>query len=307
MHSRTAALTAVFLTTAAWATPATDGLSDVTAGEPVTTYNLAIIPLETHRPPPYDDYAVLEEATAAKTVRIQEMGQGGEVNSLTVANRGPLPLYLLGGEVVLGGQQDRMLQSDTVVEAGKRHVVPVMCVEHGRWNGNDLTFRSSGEVAHPDLRRLASFEGQGAVWNEVARKSQATGVHSDTGTFRRVLQDNRTRERIRRYVDELEEKLPPSEHRAGFAVAINGELVTVDVFDSPKLLAKLERKLLSSYVLAALERQAMPESVVRAKLGRIGTKQVQDFIAPPTGLEAKSAGRVYQSKGKAVHSASFAK
>ena len=70
-----------------------------------------------------------------------------------------------------------------------------------------------------------------------------------------MLQDAKLRERIGQYLDELQAKLPRDERMAGLAVAINGELEVVDVFDSPKLYGKLERKLLASYVLAALEKQ----------------------------------------------------
>jgi hypothetical protein len=119
------------------------------------------------------------------------------------------------------------LQSVTghvVLDPSERRRIPVVCVEQGRWNGQDLTFQPGIAVAHPDLRRAALFSEQGAVWGEVARKSQVSGVSSPTGTYRRVLQDSKLRERIGQYLDELQAKLPRDGRMAGLAVAINGEL-----------------------------------------------------------------------------------
>src|SRR5208283_4495201 len=119
----------------------------------------------------------------------------------------------------------------------------------------------------------------------------------------------------------------------GLAVAINGNVAMVDVFDSPRLYAKLERKLLASYVLAALERQ--PGSAAKAKAydekARALKKANVDSLLKPDAsaavaadndsasqqavqaypkqaksyVEAKSAGKVFVRKGKVVHGSYF--
>ncbi|HEY3449555.1 MAG TPA: DUF6569 family protein [Myxococcales bacterium] len=263
-------------------------------GEPVIAHNIAVVPLFTKKAPPYDEYVVLEEAQTAKSVKVSET-KGEEVDKLVVRNRDTdkRPLYLLGGEVVLGGKQDRMVVNDTVVDPAATKVLEVRCVEQGRWQGADLTFHSSEAVAHPDLRKAALFKGQGDVWNEVARKSGASQVSSATGTYRRVLQDKAVRERIKSYLDELQSRIPKSEKLIGLAVAINGNLELVDVFDSPRLYAKLERKLLASYVLAALERQ--PGSVAKArayeaKARKLGKAHVDTLIRGTGSGSADGSG-----------------
>ena len=296
-------------------------------GEPVVAHNIAVVPLYTKKAAPYDEYVVLEEAQQQKTVKVAET-KGGQVDRLVVKNNDTdkRPLYLLGGEVVLGGKQDRMVVSDTVVEAKVTREIEVRCVEQGRWEGADLAFHSSEAVAHPDLRKAALFKGQGDVWSEVARKSAASNVSSSTGTYRRVLQDGPVRERIKSYLDELQQKIPHNERLTGLAVIINGNLEMVDVFDSPKLYAKLERKLLASYVLSALERQ--PGSIAKAKAYEkkakaIGKSNVDTLLkgsteavaddnegapqARSTHYEAKSGpkGKVFTHKGKAVHGTFF--
>ncbi|HZI11000.1 MAG TPA: DUF6569 family protein [Myxococcus sp.] len=284
-------------------------LGDYEAGEPVLAYNLAVVPLHTRKGPPYDDYTVLEEAQAAKKVSIRELDGDGTVEELRVHNRDERPLYLVGGELLLGGKQDRMVSSDVVLEPGQRRKVPVFCVEQGRWNGQSLAFEPGLAVAHPDLRRAALFAEQGTVWGEVARKSQVSGVSSPTGTYRRVFQDAAVRQRIGQYLDEIQSKLPRGERLAGVAVAINGDLEVVDVFDSPKLYAKLERKLLASYVLAALEKQpghARDEERGRAKARGLKKEHIDEFVGTGVG-GAGTEKKMFRSGGKAVHGTFFGK
>jgi hypothetical protein len=329
-------LTAVLVSSSAAAQSNGFAADDLEVGEPILVHNLAVVPLFTRRAAPYDEYIVLEEAQAIKAVRVAET-QGGQVDRLIVKNRDTdkRPLYLLGGEVVLGGKQDRMVVNDTIIDPGKTRELEVRCVEAGRWQGADLTFHSSESVAHPDLRKAALFKSQGDVWNEVARKSAASNVASSTGTYRRVLQDEAVRTRIKSYLDELQAKIPHGERLTGLAVAINGNLEMVDVFDSPKLYAKLERKLLASYVLAALERQ--PGSIAKAqqydakaralKKGNVDTllkgsesqavaadtdiasKNAVDLStrnAKPGRVEAKTgASKIFLRQGKAVHGTYF--
>lgn len=307
-------------------------------GEPVLSHNLAVVPLFTKKAAPYDEYIVLEEGQATKAVKVAET-KGGQVDRLVVKNQDTdkRPLYLLGGEVVLGGKQDRMVVNDTVIDPASTKEIEVRCVEQGRWDGADLTFHSSEAVAHPDLRKAALFKSQGDVWSEVARKSNASQVSSTTGTYRRVLQDKAVRDRIKSYLDELQAKIPKSEKLTGLAVAINGEVELVDVFDSPRLYAKLERKLLASYVLAALEKQ--PGSIAKAKAydakarkigkanvdkllkgedtsqaanqaaGGVGSNGLGGISTGPRGtgrLESKTGpSKIFTHKGKAVHGTYF--
>lgn len=306
----TAALLSVVATTASAQEPGFDS-RDFDFGNPVLAYNLAVVPLYTRKAPPYDDYTVLEEAQAAKKVVIRELAEQ-QVDKLQVRNRDSRPLYLLGGEVVLGGQQDRMVVSDTVVDPAKLKQIDVRCVEAGRWNGADLSFHASQAIAHPELRRLALFSDQTNVWSEVARKSASANVSSSTGTYRRVLQDAAVRKRIAGYLDEIQGQLGRTDRLAGLAVAINGEMEVVDLFDSPPLYSKLERKLLASYVLAALEKQPGSEAKrkeIETRSKSLKKKDLEDFMGgtqqAPSTAKSGSVNKVFRHNGKAVHGTYF--
>lgn len=61
-----------------------------------------------------------------------------DVNRLLVVNRADKPLYLMPGEILLGGDQDRTIGQELVIAPSPEPVpVEVFCVEHGRWGRRD--------------------------------------------------------------------------------------------------------------------------------------------------------------------------
>src|SRR5205823_4196418 len=129
------------------------------------------------------EYLTLRAGLERKEVRVEELGGGGSVNTLRVTNQSRRPLLLLGGEIVLGGQQDRVISRDTVLAPGQSAEVAVFCVEHGRWSGG-RSFTTAGGLAEGNLRARARYgKNQSAVWDQVARKNKALGAESDTGTY----------------------------------------------------------------------------------------------------------------------------
>ena len=59
-----------------------------------------------------------------------------DVNQLALLNRSGKPLYLMPGEIIVGGRQDRTIAQEYVIPPGNKPVtIEVFCVEHGRWAG----------------------------------------------------------------------------------------------------------------------------------------------------------------------------
>jgi hypothetical protein len=93
-------------------------------------------------------------------------GGNNEVNRLMVLNKSGRPLYLMPGEIIVGGYQDRTIGQELVIEPGDEPVpINVFCVEHGRWNN----------------REVAAFGGQieGATTLPLLRDSVAVAENGD--------------------------------------------------------------------------------------------------------------------------------
>ena len=254
---------------ASWSLPrlvASGGLGDGLFTLPaVSRGSLALVPIATTEPSD-QDYLVLDDALAEGMVEISERGP---VNSLTIANRSDRPLFLLAGEVIIGGKQDRIIGKNTIIAARTTEELPVFCVEHGRWGGQQGTFTTANALAHSTLRQKASFEGQGDVWKEVAAKNAKRKTSNATDTYRQTAAQQHGDAELTAWDADLDAQLRaiPEELRpkvVGYAVALGGEVVALDVFESPRLFARLDRKLRRSYYAEAIDAPPADGAVARA-------------------------------------------
>jgi hypothetical protein len=247
-------------------------------GEPIRYHNLSLVPVGTSRQGPFQSYTLLEEGLKARTLAVRELnGKSGEaqVEAVEVRNKGREPVYLLGGEMILGGKQDRIISNDTVVPpSGKWTRVSVFCVEQGRWRGQNMRFQSGSALAHVALRKAAMSGDQSKVWAEVARKNLKHHSQSSTSTYRRTIQNDKVRAKLAPYRAQIAKMLPRNLKLAGVVFAINGDIRVADLFGNPLLFDKLQDKLLSAYILEALGEQvnrnapALTKGAAKSWLGK---------------------------------------
>ena len=238
----------------------TTGAGDVRIGSPVAHGNLTVFALylSSHEDVK-EDFITLEQALGKKQVQVKEQGSGGTVNSVEIENGGERPLYILAGQVIVGGKQDRVITQDTIVPPGQKIQVEVCCVEHGRWSPRqgrgpgfqDFTAALSANT-QSNIRQLAQAKGkeaQGEVWKEVDEAGVRLQAQSATQTYKQVV------EKTEKNVNEFFAAFKSFEKDVkicGFVACINGEVETCDLFASPKLLALFRESLLRGYALDAL-------------------------------------------------------
>lgn len=253
--------------------------------DPIRVESLSVTPIiATGALPKTEDLLVLDEAMAKKLVKIKEI-EDGQVNSLTLTNTADHPLFVLAGEVIIGGKQDRIIGRNTIIPPKKTLDVPVFCVEHGRWEGETKEFTTAKALAHGRLRGQASYASQQAVWNEVADKNEKRKTKTSTDTYRKVAAEqadgamSKWETKVNASLDKL--SADDRAHLVGFAVAINGDIATVDVFQSPALLAKLQGKLVRSYITDAVDVDA------KADVKPPTSAQVEAFVADAEKAKAE--------------------
>jgi hypothetical protein len=201
-------------------------------------------------------YLTLTEGLQRRQVAVQELKGGGQVNRVSVANLSDKPLLLLGGEIILGGQQDRVLGKDTIIPPHAEAQVQVFCVEHGRWAGK-RDFGQAGGLADGKVRMRAKYRNdQRQVWAEVSKKNAALGAQNSTDTYRRVAAGAEGQRAVKPYREHIARelgRLPDAKRLVGFIAAVNGRIVSVDVFSSPTLFAAYRERLLDSIILSAAD------------------------------------------------------
>lgn len=267
--------------------------NEIAFGAPIKFHNISIVPVTTKKMGNHQRYTLLEQGLAKKSLKVRELaGNSNEaqVEHVEVRNTGTEPVYLLGGEMILGGKQDRIIASDTVIAPGRKWVkVGVFCVEQGRWRGQNMKFKGGGAMADVSVRRAAMKGSQSAVWNEVAKKNVLHGTQSSTQTYRRTIQNADVRKKIKPYIRQLKARLPKDERLAGLVFGINGKIHVADIFGNPVLFHDLSDKLLSAYVLEALGHQ------VNRRARPVSSDAAKSFI----GKGRKSKARHIRKSGRA--------
>lgn len=262
--------------------------SDILVGRPVNHRNLVVFPLYLRKAADVkEDYATLEEALSKQQFQVSEKDQEGEVNCVEVSNNSDKPVYILAGQVITGGKQDRVITKDTIIPPGGKKQVEVCCVEQGRWSPHSgeagTSLKGYNYVnAQGSIKMLAQSKGQhaqGEVWKEVAKTAEKMDAETVSQTYNAVLK--KTGASIDKYHEALK-SFEKDKVICGFIACVNGKVVTCDLFAAPKLLAKFRDSLLRSYALDALyagEEKDAPKT---------GLEAVKKFLAEMLEAQKKS-------------------
>ena len=88
------------------------------------------------------EYLLLDEALSENLMEIVELDSDGSVPELKVVNKSPKMILILDGEELVGAKQNRIVNTTILVQRNSTLVIPVSCVEHGRWSYDSPTFHS---------------------------------------------------------------------------------------------------------------------------------------------------------------------
>lgn len=115
------------------------------------------------------DYLTLEEALAEGCMRITELSEGGSVPELRLFNDSPRAVLIVEGEELSGAKQNRVVNATFLVPGKTQLVIPVSCVEQGRWSYKGRSLHSGGKVMHASLRRAHQRAVGERIWHESQR------------------------------------------------------------------------------------------------------------------------------------------
>jgi hypothetical protein len=151
----------------------TPPVADYTMSGPYTHKNLTIFLLHGAGQSQSRAPLTLQEAMKRKLVVVRETG---DVNRLTIQNRSNQDVFVQAGDIVKGGQQDRVLALDLIVPPKSGRIpIDAFCVEQGRWSrrGNEAVTAFSASdngLASKDLKIAAKArKSQGDVWANVGK------------------------------------------------------------------------------------------------------------------------------------------
>jgi hypothetical protein len=262
-------------------------IDGINIGNAQSYRNLAVFPLVSDYVLDLD-YLTLDEALDKDAVDVVELDQDGSVPELKVVNKSEAMILILDGEELVGAKQNRIVNT-TILIAGKDTVViPVSCVEQGRWSYDSKKFRSQKRVMSPRMRAGKSEQvrfslelsgdftaDQSTIWNDISEKALRMDAQSPSSAMSAIYK--KKGQSIKDYTQHFS----LSGSQIGAVFMINGQVVGMDCFGKPETFEKVFEKLVESYALDAID---TPESKKDTKIER---DQATKFVHSPTTCKAE--------------------
>ncbi len=303
-------------------------IEGVRQGEPLRSGALTLIPLmaASEQVKRQTGYLPLEKALQLKLLAITEQAQA-RVPELLATSVADVPVVLVGGEQVIGGLQNRVLNTTILIAALSKLQIPVTCVEAGRWHEQSARYDRSGgsddedraaerlamrefaadEAAYTTLRKqhmthvtqsLSSGAGfhsdQGAVWGEVAQRMAMSKSHSVSGAMQALYKTPERAQKLKATVEELRRP----EGALGFVALLGPEVLGAELFSDETLADAYWQKLARSYAVEALDADVRSAADQSASSGAGEGRLLEEALAatiqvhpsPGLGVDARLAG-----------------
>jgi hypothetical protein len=239
------------------------------------------------------------------------VNETGSVNQLSIENLATdEELYVQSGDIVKGGNQDRTLPYDAVVEPKSGPVaIDSFCVEHGRWSKRGAESSGSFSISSDNMKQVA-YSGeasQAEVWRNVAltqdRLSKKLGdsvkAEASKSSLQLTLETSAVRSALTSYLQALGPTPDGRDDVIGYVAVINGQFHSADVYASRSLFLKLWPKLLQgtaveAFIEADAGRKFDPagEDAVRAVLTQAESgKPRSEAVTKRTYVQLREAGK----------------
>ena len=213
-----------------------------------THKNVAVIPIKT--PINHNvDLLTLKKGFELDLVSVKEC-EHSTVNTIIVENKSVVPLLLVDGEEIVGGDQNRIMDASILIAPQSEMKVPVNCTEHGRW-GFKSEFKQSEHIANYSTRlaKHHAFRSNGsvqqAVWDSIDELETSRSFSSPTQAM------SESYENAKADLDEFLDAFSVVEGQSGIVVLIDGEVRGFEVFLNSEIYREYHEKIIKSYLINA--------------------------------------------------------
>ena len=160
----------------------------------------------------------------------------------------------------MGAKQNRIVNTTILIAGNTTTVIPVSCVEQGRWSYNSdklfsekrmmaskLRARKADQVKS-SLEHMGTFRSdQNAIWEDVSELAFDLDAESPSMAMSAIYKKEAPS--IQKYVKHFD----LTDSQVGAVFMINGKVAGMDCFGKPETFAKVFKKLVESYALDAID------------------------------------------------------
>ena len=229
----------------------------------------------------------LDEALAKRSVKVHETGN---VNELQIENLGNDEVFVQSGDIVKGGQQDRVLSVSLILPAKSGRInIASFCVEQGRWTARGKedvkTFATASAVVPSREAKIAmkapvpAFAGslpvggvrmslaasetsarQQEVWRKVRsvqdklsnNLGSAVNAPASESSLQLALENEKLKDAQAAYIKALQRAGETDDDIIGYVFAVNGKFNSAEIYPSNGVFRKMWPKLLQASTTEAI-------------------------------------------------------
>ena len=292
-------------------------IKEATIGKPKTRLGTTIYPIF------LPDNSPKNIKIATDDLIVSEL-ESASVPQIQVHNPTNEPLLIPAGKVLSGGRQTRTVNVSILVAPESTIVIPVSCVEAGRWHGEhrfeDSKRFASRRVRMEKQRSVArnvknlrtKMSDQSAVWSSIDAEMASRHLSSDTKSFLYAEESmNDEKKRFTAVQELLNEGPEPLQN--GIAIAQGDEVVSVEMFASPDALKSSYEALIRSAIFDSPDKKVKSpsEGAVQKFLDQILSAETTEATGVGLGTEYhiendKFVAHALAYEGKFLHANAFA-
>jgi hypothetical protein len=293
-------------------------ITGIKVGKAAVYGGLAVFPL-IGRQSVNREYLTLTEAFGLKGVTVTEVSDGGSVPELKFKNLLDKDVFAADGETLVGAKQNRVLNSSIYVKAGDEIVIPVSCVEQGRWSYDRDDFEAGdySEFVASRAAKMASVAAslrssgksraadQCEVWDQVEAKLECFEAEAPTLSLHDVYAARRPS--LDQYLDHV--KLQPNQ--VGLACAINGKTAGIELFEETGVFSQFFERLIRAYAAEVVDEDSLVTQVpnagaVKTLLDKVARLDCEAYDAVGSGKELRFKtgrlnGAALEVEGRLLH------
>ena len=215
-------------------------------------------------------------------IEVKEVSDSGSVNDLFVINYSDYYVFFMDGDILKGAKQNRVLNTSVLLRPKTKTVLPVSCVEAGRWRYSSSKFDMEDKYSAPAMMRFSKAKkvsrnleerrcydaDQSDVWKNVAGLHDLNEVHSETSNLSDIYYSKE--EDLNSAIKDFE----ANKDANGIAVFVNGKLSGIDVFNRKDVYEEYFTKILNGIAMESRYSRNKAEGFDEEKAG----EKVQEFI-----------------------------
>ncbi len=213
--------------------------------QPQVHENITIIPLKTERI--YIDLLTLKKGLELGLVEVKECDTS-QVNTVIVKNHSVTPLILIDGEEIIGGDQNRIVNSTILIDAESEMKIPVSCSEKHRWAFKS-EFKQSDYIANYKTRRAKEYASrvsssfQDVIWSSIDSLEMEQDFASPTSAM------DGSYENIKAAHNQIIKQFKIIDGQTGVLIMVDGQITGFELFLNSEIYREFHEKILKSYLI----------------------------------------------------------